>query len=129
MKITRLFTGTDGKSHFDEIESEAETTRPLGTYSRRYSSSGFFFRDFEKDSFFDWHTAPRRQYIIYLEGKVEVCASGGEIKIFGPGDILLASDIEGEGHTTRTLTNGRSIIIVEESNPDNGQENTRRPKL
>ncbi len=30
---------------------------------------------------------------IYLEGEVEVQASGGETKIFKPGDILLAKDM------------------------------------
>jgi uncharacterized cupin superfamily protein len=46
-----------------------------------------------------------------LEGIVEVIASGGERKIFYPGDILLAKDLTGKGHVTKTISAGRSIII------------------
>lgn len=70
------------------------------------------FRDFEKGAIFDWHTAPQPQYIIYLEGEVEVEASDGEKKIFKPGDVLFATDLTGKGHITRTLAKGRSVIVT-----------------
>jgi len=63
---------------------------------------------------FNWHNAPRSQYIIYLTGKVEIKASGGETRIFSQGDILLAADLDGQGHISTVLESGKSIVIIQE---------------
>lgn len=114
MKYIKLFTGADDKSYFIEVDAGFETKHPLGNYSKKYDAKGIMFRDFEEGASFDWHTAPQPQYIIYLDGKVEVETSSGEKRIFEAGDVLFASDLTGKGHTTRTLTKGRSIIITTE---------------
>ena len=51
----------------------------------------------------DWHTAPRRQYIVTLRGMAEIETGNGEIRHFGPGDVLLADDLTGKGHVTRVI--------------------------
>jgi uncharacterized cupin superfamily protein len=73
---------------------------------------------------FDWHTAPQPQYIIYLEGEVEVETSGGEKRTFKPGDILFATDLKGQGHITRTLSKGKSLVITTEKLAELKQEDT-----
>ena len=112
MKFVELYTGKDNKSHFMEVDAGVETEQPLGSYSKKYPVTGMMFRDFKKGSSFDWHKAPQPQYIIYLEGEVEVETSSGEKRTFRPGDVLFANDLSGEGHITRTLTNGRSIVVT-----------------
>ena len=112
MKFIKLYTGDDNKSHFTEVDAGIETQHPLGNYSKKYPALGLMFRDFEAGAIYDWHNAPQPQYIIYLEGEVEVEASDGEKRIFKPGDILLATDLSGKGHITRTLSHGKSIIIT-----------------
>ena len=112
MKIIKLYTGRDNKSYFEEIDMGTETEQPLGHYSKQYPATGIQFREFEQGAHYDWHNAPQPQYIIYLEGEVEVETSGGEKYIFKPGNVLFATDLTGEGHVTRTLTKGRSIIIT-----------------
>lgn len=52
------------------------------------------------------HNAPRRQYIVHLEGSVQVRASGGEERVFGPGAVVLAEDLEGAGHVTTWIGEG-----------------------
>jgi len=111
MKITKLFE-KDGKSYFTEIDCGFVFQHPLGMYSEKYPTKSLTFRTFKPGLTFDWHTAPEKQYIVYLEGEVEVTASSGETRIFKPGDILLAADLTGQGHVTKTLTEGRSIIIT-----------------
>ena len=44
--------------------------------------------------------APRRQYVINQEGQVEVGLGDGTKRVFGVGDVLLADDLTGHGHTT-----------------------------
>jgi quercetin dioxygenase-like cupin family protein len=51
----------------------------------------------------DWHTAPRRQYVITLSGRGELEVAGG-IKIpVEPGHIELVEDTTGKGHITRVV--------------------------
>jgi quercetin dioxygenase-like cupin family protein len=111
MKFFRIFTNNEEKSYFEEIEAGVETIEELGKYSKSFSVISMQFREFEAGLFFDWHTAPQAQYIVYLEGEVEINASGGETKIFKAGDVLLADDCSGKGHTTKTLLKGRALII------------------
>lgn len=112
MTITELYTGNDQQSHFREIEIMAETQQELGMYSQIFSTSGFMLRRFNSGATYDWHTAPQRQYIIYLEGEVEIEIGSGEKRRFKAGDILLANDLTGKGHITRTLTAGKSVILT-----------------
>jgi uncharacterized cupin superfamily protein len=114
MIITKLYTGDDGKSYFEDFDCGHETKQPLGWYSKKFPASGIMFRDFEPGLIFDWHNAPQPQYIIYLEGEVEVIASGGETRRFKPGDVLFATDLTGEGHISKMLTSGRSVIVTTE---------------
>jgi hypothetical protein len=121
MKFITLFTGEDKKSHFKEVDAGFEKKHPLGNYSKKYRVKGMMFRDFKKGASFDWHTAPQPQYIIYLEGEVEVEASDGEKRTFRQGDVLFATDLTGKGHITRTLTKGRSVIVTTEDDDKDDQ--------
>lgn len=112
MKLVKLYTAEDNKSYFKDIDIILEKDHPLGRYSENFPVSGINFREFEKGNELTWHNAPQEQYIIYLEGQVEVEASGGDRRVFIPGDILFATDLTGAGHITRTLTAGKSVIIT-----------------
>src|SRR5947207_1176961 len=106
-KYVTLFTGDDNKSYFKEETPIYEIEHPLGVYSKKTPTKGMMFRSFKAGLIYGWHNAPQPQYIVYLEGKVEVEASGGEKRIFKPGDILFATDLTGKGHISKTLTDGR----------------------
>jgi quercetin dioxygenase-like cupin family protein len=54
---------------------------------------------------YDWHPAPRKQYVITLTGTVEFTFGHGDILVVNPGDIFLANDLEGVGHKWRILGN------------------------
>jgi hypothetical protein len=94
MKVTRLYTGTDGQSHFDGIEVQSGILQP---------GDGVIFRDGTPDHVNSWHRAPRRQYVINLFGKTEIEIGDGSKRRFGPGDILLAEDTSGQGHISRDV--------------------------
>ena len=48
------------------------------------------FRRTSPDYFIDWHTAPRKQYVITLSGESEVEIGDGTTIRLHPGHILLA---------------------------------------
>lgn len=98
MAIFRLYTGADGASHMEKLDlaSHPELTE-------LQSAKGVVFRSTPPGSFSDWHTAPRRQYIITLSGEAEIGLRDGTIQRLGPGDVNMAEDVTGSGHTTRVI--------------------------
>jgi quercetin dioxygenase-like cupin family protein len=52
---------------------------------------------------YDWHPAPRKQYVITLSGTIEFTFGNDEILVVKPGDVFLANDLEGRGHKWQIL--------------------------
>jgi quercetin dioxygenase-like cupin family protein len=102
MKIVRLFTGADNESHFEEIEVELNFQGRMER-SNLEPAHGIMFRRAPANHLSDFHTAPRRQYVITLAGQVEIETGNGAIRRFGPGDVMLAEDTTGRGHITRVV--------------------------
>ena len=100
MGITRLFSGDDGETHMEELDLDSHPE--LTTLQ---STEGIVFRSTEPGNFLDWHTAPRRQFVITLSGEVEIGLGDGSVHRFGPGHVNLAEDLTGRGHTTRVVGN------------------------
>lgn len=107
---TRLYTGENGKSYFEDIPIETPKDNPLGKLSDSTEVRDLIFRR-SKPGTFNWHPAPQKQFIVYLSGEAEIEASGGETRIFKAGDILLAMDTSGKGHRSTILVEGRALII------------------
>src|SRR3954471_21243727 len=63
MKVTRIYTGPDGHSHFDEVEVEIGKLQP---------GEGIVFRHEPPGRVQEWHPAPRRQYVVTLSGEGEI---------------------------------------------------------
>lgn len=58
----------------------------------------------------DWHNAPGKRFVMMLSGMMEVEAGSGEKRIFGPGSVLLVTDVEGQGHRTRALGDAQVVF-------------------
>lgn len=113
MKITRLYTGDDQESHFEDIVIPLNDAGDIGRLSEQVEVTGIIFRETGPDYNYGWHNAPRRQYIIMLEGSVDVEIGDGTVRRFGPGDVLLAEDTTGHGHISRAVNNqSRKSIFV-----------------
>lgn len=102
--ITRLYTGDDNQSHFEDIEVEL-SPQGVGRLSDRIPATGLIFRETGGDYDLDFHNAPRRQYIVNLDGAVEITVGSGEKRVIGPGEVFLAEDTTGQGHISRAVNN------------------------
>ena len=71
MKITRIYTGEDEQSHFEEIEIPLFDHGDIGRLSEIFNASGVIFRENPGNYHYERHNAPRRQYIVMLEGSVK----------------------------------------------------------
>lgn len=111
MRITRVYTGDDGQSHFEDLEVPM-IENPYGLISRFVPVTGVAFRENPPDQVIDYHVAPRRQFVVNLTGSVSIESSTGESRVIGPGDILLAEDTTGRGHISRDLTGPRHSLFL-----------------
>jgi len=103
MKITRVFTGDDNQSHFEELDVELKDVGASGQISEPWGASGVMFREVDGAYALDFHTAPRRQLVVNLTGSVEIEVGDGSKRLLGPGSILLAEDTTGQGHISRAV--------------------------
>ena len=73
IKITRIYTGEDGKTHAEEIDVPLSPgNRATTELSEAVPVTSVQFRRSSPAYYIDWHTAPRRQYVITLAGESEV---------------------------------------------------------
>jgi len=103
MRIHNLYEDESGESHWRDIEVEwVEETRG-GSLSERFPATGIIFRRVPPTYDLDWHPAPRRQYIINLDGGVQITASDGEARAIGAGEVILVEDVTGKGHLSKSV--------------------------
>lgn len=109
-KIHRLYTGPDGQTHAEEIDVKfgARGTEAF----KLMAAPGAEIRRAAQGRVADWHTAPRRQYVITLSGHGEVELIDGTKIELGPGSIDLAEDLTGKGHITRVIGNEERVTLA-----------------
>jgi hypothetical protein len=59
------------------------------------------------------HPAPFRMLQSYLSGTVEVTASDGQSRRFGPGSLVLLEDTRGQGNSTRILDPDVVMLVTQ----------------
>jgi len=115
VKYTRIYSDAEGESHFEDVETEltlvdlAPPAPPL-YLSAFTQATQFAFLSAPIDFFGDWHPTPKRQVFFYLSGEIEAEVSDGEVRLFGPGSIILVEDTTGKGHTSRVV--GKDNVLL-----------------
>ncbi len=104
MDVVRIYTGEDGQSHFEDVTIDLNDYPALmGSISDPWAATAVQFREVDGDYDLDFHNAPRRQLVVNLLGSVEIEIGSGEVRRLGPGSILLAEDVDGQGHISRNV--------------------------
>ena len=101
--VTRMFTGPDGKTHAEEITVPLGELRNASERSATIGVSGLQFVRTSPAYDHDWHTAPRRQYVVTVSGESEVIIGDGSRIHLYPGKIMLAEDTTGQGHISKSI--------------------------
>jgi len=113
MQITRLYTGSDNESHFEDIEIDLDDAGDIGQLSKKIDATGIIFRQTGPNYDYDWHNAPQRQYVLMLNGAVDIEIGDGTVRRFSTGDILLVEDMTGRGHKSHAINNRtRTSVFV-----------------
>jgi hypothetical protein len=111
MRAARIYTGADGRSHFEDLDIPLKPGK-YGTLSDLVPAEGVIFRETPLGGALDFHVAPQRQFVITLAGLVEIECGDGTKRRFGPGDIMLADDTTGQGHITREVQGPRRSLFL-----------------
>jgi quercetin dioxygenase-like cupin family protein len=114
--IVRVYSGDDGQSHLEEVSLSmqpfVDTEGAYGEGTPIQNATGITFRVAPPGYVLTWHCAPRRQYTITLSGEAEIEVGDGTVKRIGPGDVVLAEDLTGQGHITRVVGQQPRFSVV-----------------
>lgn len=105
--MTRIYAGPDGQSHAEDVEMKL-TDRGIADFAA--TAAQFSSRPAGPPNT-NWHTGPRRQFVITLSGRAELEVSDGSKVLAGPGHINLIEDTTGKGHLTRNIED-RVVITI-----------------
>lgn len=101
--VVRIYSDHNGDSHFENVQIPLKDSGMVGRLSEEIPVSSIMFREVAPSYDWDFHCAPQKQYIVLLEGEIEIETSRGDKRTFRGGDILLVEDIWGKGHKTKNL--------------------------
>src|SRR5690606_21683590 len=101
--VVRIYSDENGDSHFADATIELKESGIIGKLSDPIRTKDLIFREVEPGYDWNFHCAPRKQFIVLLDGEIEIETSLGNKRIFSAGDVLLVEDTTGKGHRTRNL--------------------------
>lgn len=109
MKFHRLYSGNDGQSHFEALDTGAASE----FFNKTCGAKNLLFRNDFAPHIVKFHRAPSRRWVITLAGSVDIGLGDGTQMTFGPGDVFLAEDTSGQGHTATPHDWVRAYVEVE----------------
>ncbi len=112
--ITRIYSDENGDSRFEDLSIPMKDGGTIGVLSEIIPVSGLKFREVEPSYNYDFHNAPDRQYLVLLDGEIEIETSLHEVRRFKAGEVLLLEDTTGKGHRTKNIipAKRKSLFIV-----------------
>src|SRR5215218_6148813 len=114
IRCVRIWTGDDQNSHAEEGFIDLAPGARGDFLSGKLGTSHASFQETRSGGTFQWHTAPVRQLVITLSGKLDFQTRGGQHFILEPGEILLAEDTTGGGHSWKLVNDEpwRRLYVV-----------------
>jgi hypothetical protein len=109
MQFYRLYAGSDGQSHFEPLD----LSKTSEFFNKTRDAKGLLFRNDFAPHIVNYHRAPHRRWVITLAGSVEIGVGDGTRMTFHPGDVFLAEDTTGQGHTATPLDWVRAYVDLE----------------
>lgn len=115
IRCVRLWTGDDRNSYFEEGQLALDPGRRGDLLTAKLGTTSVSFEETAPGGTFAWHVAPARQLVITLSGTLDFWTRNDRHFVLRPGDILLAEDTAGSGHSWRLTDNRpwrRAYVIL-----------------
>jgi len=118
MRYVRIYSEDSGDSVFEDVDAAmserhiVDGVPPLLVSEPLPVSALIFVEQRPGDPDWESHVAPRRQWVMALRGRVAITVSTGERREFGPGELILLEDTEGEGHVSTPLSEDFAFAMI-----------------
>lgn len=115
IRCIRIWTGHDGDSVFEEGSIDLAGGERGDILSGKIPASSVSFRETRAGGSFAPHQAPTRQLVLTLSGTLEFKTVSGASFVIRPGDVLLAEDTTGSGHSWKLMDDRpwrRAYVII-----------------
>ena len=116
IRCVRLWTGDDKNSHFEEGVIALKPGQRSDWLSDKLAVATVAFQETASGGAFAWHTAPVRQLVVTLTGTLDFQTRDGEHFLLHPGNILLAEDTVGSGHSWKLTDDSswrRAYVVLQ----------------
>lgn len=118
MKCLRIFSTSDGESHFDEVDlptspvavhPDATPFEVTASYPASRVRMTFIPAGMREVS---WHTVPEPVLTVRLNGSVEYETSDGDKRFVSAGSYVLVEDTHGKGHLSRHSPEAQTVLWI-----------------
>jgi cupin domain len=105
MHYARLYADAKGETHLEQValkldEADYRPPAPMLFVSHAMQAGALQFVRLPSGWTGENICPPQHQFLICLEGQLELRASDGKRHTFGPGDTVLMEDTSGRGHAS-----------------------------
>lgn len=119
LKYVHLYADDSNETHFKDVaapmeEADYAPPAPPLYVSRHETAAGMVAVGFPPGWYGDFHPAPKHQWMIVVEGTVEIGASDGGKRTLSVGSVALVTETGSKGHTTRVIGDEQVTIMVTE---------------
>lgn len=103
IRCVRMWTGEDGNSLFEEGFVDMTEGARGDAVGKPIKAVELSFRETVSGGSWEWHQDPVPRFVLTLSGTLEFEVKSGAKFIIKPGDVLLAQDNSGSGHTWKLI--------------------------
>jgi hypothetical protein len=115
LTLTTLYTGADGRARFRDDPLPLAEGTPAARLSALMASGGCQFRRSPAGFASEFHCTTTPQWLVVLQGRMEIGLQDGSVRVFGPGECFYSNDTLPPGATFNPQVHGhRSRLIGEE---------------
>ncbi len=120
----RIWADDDGETHLEEVTLDRAVQPPERGVAELWVSPGV---DVDRLQVLDVHAldqepaphhAPRRQFVVFLDGWVRITTSDGDTRTLPAGSVVLAEDVDGRGHVTELEPGIRRVLQIPLDRPE-----------
>ena len=118
MDYLRIWADADGETHLEDVSMERVVSPAERGISELHVSPGVrvdrmqFLEVQALDQVPAEHRAPRRQFVVFLDGWVRISTSDGDSRTLPAGGVVLAEDVHGKGHVTELEPGIRRLLQI-----------------
>ena len=99
LTLPGLFTDTDGRARFRDDPVPLTEGTPITRLSALQASGGCQFRHSPVGFASDFHCTTTPQWLVVLQGSMEIGLQDGGTRVFGPGECFYSNDTLPPGAT------------------------------